>query len=242
MASDVSISTALAQQSRTASTGSKLAEDFDSFLTLLTTQLQNQDPLSPLDTNQFTQQLVSFAGVEQQINSNQKLDSLVQMQLSNVFSSALGYVGLDVNYLSSELSYDGTGGAKISYSLSDAAASNQVNIYNESGELVYSAQGDTSSGAHEFVWDGKSTGGETMPAGNYSIYVDALDSAGDVVDSSIVVPGRVRGVETQDGVVHLLIGDRAVALSNVLNAATPEEETQTADAGTDTETETTTVQ
>lgn len=234
MASDVSVSTAIAQQNRTTSTSTQLAQDFDSFLTLLTTQLQNQDPLSPLDTNQFTQQLVSFAGVEQQINSNQKLDSLVQMQLSNVFSSALGYVGLDVHYLSSELSYGGTGGATINYSLSDAAATNQINIYDESGKLVYSAQGDTSAGAHEFVWDGKSTGGQEMPAGNYTIYIDALDSAGDSVDSTVVVPGRVRGVETQDGIVHLLIGDRAVSLSNVLNASMPDEEQQTAEVSTTT--------
>lgn len=234
MASDVSVTTAIAQQNRTTNTSTQLAQDFDSFLTLLTTQLQNQDPLSPLDTNQFTQQLVSFAGVEQQINSNQKLDSLVQMQLSNVFSSALGYVGLDVHYLSSELSYGGTGGATVNYSLADAAAANQINIYDESGTLVYSAQGDTGAGAHEFAWDGKSTGGKVMPAGNYTIKIDALDSAGDSVDSTVVVPGRVRGVETQDGIVHLLVGDRAVALSNVLNASTPEEEQKTADATTTT--------
>ena len=79
MASDVTISNALNSQQSTLNSSAQLAEDFDSFLQLLTTQLQNQDPLSPLDTNEFTSQLVQFAGVEQQINVNQKLNSLVSL-------------------------------------------------------------------------------------------------------------------------------------------------------------------
>lgn len=234
MTSDVSLNTALTQQNRTASTGAKLAEDFDSFLTLLTTQLQNQDPLSPLDTNQFTQQLVSFAGVEQQINSNQKLDSLVQMQLSNAFSAALGYVGLDVRYLSNELSYSGTGESKISYSLEKSAREASVNIFDEAGKLVYSAKVDPAQGPHDFTWNGKSTGGQQMPAGTYTIKIDAADAAGTPVKSTSVVPGRVKGVETQNGIIHLLVGDRAVPIANILNAALPPEEKKLADNTTTT--------
>lgn len=231
---DVTLDTALSQQSKTASTSSRLAEDFDSFLTLLTTQLQNQDPLSPLDTNQFTQQLVSFAGVEQQINSNQKLDSLVQMQLSNVFSASLGYVGLDVRYLSNELAYGGAGAAKISYSLEKSAKEATVNIFDETGKLVYSAKADSAQGAHDFEWNGKSTGGQQMPEGSYTVKIDAVDATGTPVKSTTVVPGRVRGVETQGGIVHLLVGDRAVPLGNVLNAALPDDEQDLAATGTTT--------
>lgn len=226
MASDVSLNAALTQQNRTSATGARLAEDFDSFLTLLTTQLQNQDPLSPLDTNQFTQQLVSFAGVEQQINANQKLDSLVQMQLSNAFSASLGYVGLDVRYLSNELAYAGTGSTKISYSLEASARTARMNIYDDSGSLVYSATVAPEQGPHDITWDGKSTGGQQMKAGTYTIKIDALDAKGTPVKSTTVVPGRVKGVETQSGLIHLLVGDRAVPLANVLNASLPAEEKQ----------------
>src|SRR3978361_1894744 len=72
---------------------SQIAGNFQSFLTLLTTQLQNQNPLDPLDTNQFTQQLVQFAGVEQQLKSNDQLKSLVAMQKTAQATQALIYVG-----------------------------------------------------------------------------------------------------------------------------------------------------
>ena len=109
MVSNVTINTALDQQSKTAAAQDKLATDFSQFLSLLTTQLQHQDPLSPMDTTEFTNQLVAFTGVEQQINTNQKLDSLVSLQLGNAMGSALGYVGLDVSYISSEFYNDGNG-------------------------------------------------------------------------------------------------------------------------------------
>ena len=108
MVSDVTIGTALNQQANTAASTASLAEDFSQFLQLLTIQLQNQDPLSPMETNEFTNQLVAFTGVEQQINTNQKLDSLVALQLGNSTGQALGYIGNDISYISSEFNYDGT--------------------------------------------------------------------------------------------------------------------------------------
>ncbi|MCB9979368.1 MAG: flagellar hook capping family protein [Rhodospirillales bacterium] len=228
------IDTVVQQQQKTTTGVASLAKDFDQFLTLLTTQLQNQDPLSPMDTNQFTQQLVSFAGVEQQINSNQKLDSLVQMQLSNAFSASLGYVGLDVSYLSNEIAYDGTTPATINYALESTARTVTVNILDESGSLVYSGPGKTVSGKNAFVWDGKSTGGAPLPEGTYTVRIDALDDTDGIVGSSTVVSGRVRGVETQQGIIHLLIGERAVPMANILNAAIPPEEKLTDAQGTTT--------
>src|ERR1700675_2201733 len=74
----------------------QLAGNFDTFLKLLTTQLQNQDPLSPLDTNQFTQQLVEFASVEQQVNMNSNLQTLISMQQSSESLQALQLVGDNV--------------------------------------------------------------------------------------------------------------------------------------------------
>jgi len=122
MASDVTVNTALQQQARTSNSSAQLADDFDQFLQLLTVQLQNQDPLNPTDTAEFTNQLVAFSGVEQQINTNQKLDNLVSLQLSNTFSSALGYVGLDASYVSSEAFYDGSNDVKINYAISGDSA------------------------------------------------------------------------------------------------------------------------
>jgi flagellar basal-body rod modification protein FlgD len=73
-----------------------LAANFETFLTLLTTQLQHQNPLEPLDTNQFTEQLVSFAGVEQQLRTNDQLEALLKLQKVGYNVTALGFVGSHV--------------------------------------------------------------------------------------------------------------------------------------------------
>lgn len=221
MTADININTALKQQQQTNLTDTKLADDFDQFLSLLTTQLQNQDPLAPMDSTEFTNQLVQFSQVEQQINQNKKLDSLVQLQLSNAFSASLGYVGLDVRYLSSEFPYDGQTPVDVSYAITGDAVSARVNVMDSAGKLVYSGNVDADSGSHNFVWDGKSTGGAQLPEGTYSIRIDALDADDAPVKTSTVVTGRVRGVETQNGSIFLLVGDRAVSLANIINASLP---------------------
>lgn len=223
MVSDVTVTGAMQDARKTQQQSAKLAEDFDQFLILLTTQLQNQDPLNPMDSTEFTNQLVQFSQVEQSINTNQKLDDLVSLQLGSVSSVALGYVGLDVNYISSEMTYDGTNPVKVSYALEENALEAAINIYNESGELVFTDTVSNDVGAHEFVWDGTHMGGGAVEAGTYSVSIDALDPEGAAIDTSTVVSGHVRGIESQNGVVYLLIGERAVPLGQVINATLPQQ-------------------
>ena len=218
MVSDVSISTALQQQANTANSKDKLADDFSQFLTLLTVQLQNQDPLSPMDTTEFTNQLVAFTGVEQQINTNQKLDSLVSMQLGSSFSAAQNYVGKSISYVSSEFAYTGEP-AQLRYSLASGAEYSKVNVLNEFGDVVYTTDAAKSAGAHEFTWNGKTNNGRPAAPGTYEIVVDALDGEENPVNATTVVTGRVQGVESQNGSIYLLVGERAVSLGNVLNTS-----------------------
>lgn len=221
MVSDVTVTGAAYNAQKTQTQGAKLAEDFNQFLILLTTQLQNQDPLNPMDSNEFTNQLVQFSQVEQAINANQKLDDLVSLQLGSVSSVALGYVGLDVNYISSEMSYDGESPITVKYALGQTAAEAKINIFNEQGQLVYSDRVTKDAGSHEFVWDGSHQGGGKVAAGTYSVSIDALDSDRKSIDTSTVVSGHVRGIESQNGIVYLLIGERAVPLGQILNATLP---------------------
>ena len=218
MVSDVTISGALNQQANTAASSDKLADDFSQFLTLLTVQLQNQDPLSPMDTTEFTNQLVAFTGVEQQINTNQKLDNLVALNLGSSFSSAQNYVGKDISYVSSEFSYTGEP-ASMRYSLASSASTSKINILNSSGDVVYTTDAATTAGAHNFVWNGETNSGLPASPGTYEIAVAAADGDENAIKTNTVVNGRVRGVETQDGSIYLLVGERAVALSNVLNTS-----------------------
>ncbi len=225
MTSDVTLSGAITQTQKTATQSIKLAEDFTQFLTLLTTQLQNQDPLSPMDSTEFTNQLVQFSQVEQSINTNQKLDDLLALQLGSISSVALGYVGMDITYTSAEMNWDGTEPVEVSYGLAAQASVAKVNVYKEDGTLVRSMDAPKSPGAQSVTWDGKDNNGNVMAAGTYSVKVEAADKDSKPMTVSTAVNGNVRGIESQDGVVYLLVGERAIALGSVINASVPKAET-----------------
>lgn len=238
--SPVTTSNAANNASKTSASTVKLADDFQQFLTLLTTQLQNQDPLAPMDSTEFTNQLVQFAQVEQQINQNQKLDDLVALQLSSISSVALGYVGMNISYVSSEMSYDGENPVTINYALASEAVTSKVNIYDEEGTLVYSGDAPKNTGTNTFTWNGLKTNGMPVEEGTYTVKIDALDKAGKTIENSTVVSGHVRGIETQNGIVYVLVGERAVAISSIVNATTPAQQAANTNTPADTTTDTTT--
>lgn len=222
MTTDVTTTSVLNQAQNTTNSAASLAKDFDQFLQLLTTQLQNQDPLDPMDSTEFTNQLVQFSQVEQAINQNQKLDNLVSLQLGSISSVALGYVGMDVSYLSSEANFDGTTPVTVNYSLEKAAAVATINVYDESGTLVYHTDAPNDTGQNEFIWNGLSDGGPIVGEGTYTISVDAADADGQPINVSTAVSGRVRGIESQNGVVYVLVGERVVPVSSILQARLPQ--------------------
>ena len=222
MVSDVTFSGITANADRTANQSVTLAEDFSQFLQLLTTQLQNQDPLSPMDSNEFTNQLVQFSQVEQQINANTKLDELVALQVNNAITSSLGYVGLDVSYISAEIAHEQGETNSIKYNLEAAATTSKINIFNEEGNLVYTADAEKGAGTHEFTWAGTDFLNNQLPDGTYTVSIDSLDLEENVINTTTVVTARVKGVEQQDGIVYALVGERAVAVTEILNAVNPD--------------------
>jgi flagellar basal-body rod modification protein FlgD len=240
MASDVTLSAAATKAQGTQAQSIKLAEDFSQFLTLLTTQLQNQDPLNPMDSTEFTNQLVQFSQVEQSINTNQKLDSLLALQLGTISSTALGYVGMDITYTSAEMNWDNTGPVSIHYGLPEQASVAKVNIYGEDGKTVIrTLDAPKSPGAQKIEWDGKDNAGNVVEKGTYTIKLDAADKNGKPMQVSTAVNGRVRGIETQDGVVYLLVGERAIALGSVINASVKDQAANTNTNTTNEENDTT---
>lgn len=198
-----------------------LAQDFDDFLVLLTTQLQNQDPTAPLETEEFTNQLVQFSQVEQQISTNEKLDELIAFQLVDPLSDATDFVGLSVSYEGSEFFFDGDNSSDISYSLNDSAAETEIIISDEFGQEVFRASGRTSPGSHNFVWDGIDNQGTPVPPGTYQVEIEAVDRQGEDVFSATLVQGIVRGVETDGLNTFLLVGERAIPQSQVLRLEQP---------------------
>ena len=193
-----------------------LAETFDNFLTLLTAQLKNQDPLSPLDTNQFTDQLVQFTNVEQAIKTNDKLDALIALQGANQLTASLGYIGKLVEVDGVGLGLN-DGSATMVYDLSANAAALSIEILDENGETVRHMSGPSSSGRHEVVWDGKDDAGADLPDGSYQFVVSATDAQGDSVALTQGSYGRVTGVEVIGGIVTLSLGGMKVTLSQVIS-------------------------
>jgi flagellar basal-body rod modification protein FlgD len=182
-----------------------LGSNFNTFLTMLTTQLKNQDPTAPLDTNQFTQQLISMTGVEQQIKVNSQLSSLISMGQTNQALAALPLVGKTVEYdaASSTLS---SGSAQFSYTLPAQAAATSISVVDANGKVVFQTAGETGSGRHGFTWNGKTAGGATLPDGTYSIQVSALDAKNQPVTATTSGFGKVTGIEVQQGQPMMNIG------------------------------------
>ena len=200
----------------------QLAGNFNSFLTLLTTQLQNQDPLSPLDTNQFTQQLVEFASVQQQVDMNTNMQTLISLQQSSEASSAMQLVGANVtlNGTSSPL----TSTTPASWNLNSAGpATGNVTITNSSGTTVYTGTTSLNSGSNSYTWNGTGNTGQTWPAGQYTIAVTATGPSGQAVKVSSQVTGTVSGVDLSQSPPQLIVGGQDYAMSavqSVNNSAT----------------------
>ncbi len=203
----------------TSSSSNKLSQDFDDFLNLLTTQLQNQDPLSPMDSTEFTNQLVSFSQVEQQINMNGKLEDMLSLQLSGMSTVALAYVGMDVNFVGNVSHYNGTDPIEIDYVLSSNATKSNLRIVDADGITVRTVEAGKTSGLHSFEWDGKDDYGQTLPVGNYTVNVDSLDADGAAIKVSTSVPARVTGIASENGIIQLLLeGDRIIPVGSVISA------------------------
>ncbi len=196
------------------SSNDTIAGNFQTFLTLLTTQLQNQNPLDPLDTNQFTQQLVEFASVEQQLKTNDQLGSLVTMQQATQGSDALSYVGKTAVVDGSTASLSNS---QATWDLSAPADCNlTVTITNSTGATVYSGNYTVTAGNDQpFAWNGKGTDGTQWPDGQYKLSTTATDSSGNPVAITTQVQGVVSSVDLTQTPPLLSIGDQTFTVSQI---------------------------
>lgn len=210
-----SSSTATTGTSRAATDSAQLNDNLNRFLTLLITQLQHQDPLQPMDANEFTQQLVQFASVEQQIYQNANLEKMLALQKATQASNLVNYIGTPVETEGNELFLDG-GGAAAHYTLPEQATETRILVRDQKGNAVFSADGETSAGMHTFVWDGSGADGEPLPAGSYTLSVSAVGKDGGSLDVGTSVLALVTGVATDGTEPELIVGNRRVGLADVL--------------------------
>ncbi|MEM1139421.1 MAG: flagellar hook assembly protein FlgD [Pseudomonadota bacterium] len=203
-------------QSATAATG--LAENFDTFLTLLTEQLQNQDPLDPMDTNEFTSQLVQYTSVEQAIATNDNLEQLIALQSGNGFSMALDYLGTQVE-AAGDTSILSEGSAKWQYTLTGSAEQTALTVLNEAGQIVFVDEGQTATGAHDFIWDGRDNAGNLLPDGAYTLNIAAQDGNGATIGARTAVNGVVETVSMEGGEPILYVNGMKLQLSDIFKVS-----------------------
>ncbi len=195
-----------------------LADQYDQFLTLLTTQLQNQDPLNPMDNKDMVNQLVNFSSVEQQIKSNDNLESLIGLLNASADAAAVTYIGKDVQVEGDITNFDGESPITFGYEPAERADSLSVKIYSQSGALVREIEGGTSAQRHEVTWDGTDQDGDPVDPGLYLFTVKAQDADGETISATKDITGRVTGAGFNDsGEPTLKLGLAEYNLSEVMS-------------------------
>jgi flagellar basal-body rod modification protein FlgD len=205
--------------SNKSSTSDTLASNFTTFLQLLTTQLQNQSPLDPLDTNQFTQQLVQFAQVEQQLKSNDQLATLVSIQQATQSTQAMAFVGTTV-------ALDGAttplkdGKAEWTFAVTKPSTA-KVTITDAVGQTIYSGSFTVQSGPQAFKWDGRDNTGHQWPDGAYKLSVTAKDTNGQTVAVSTEIEGKVDSVDLTQSPPLLWVNGQTYTVDKIKRVTKP---------------------
>jgi flagellar basal-body rod modification protein FlgD len=192
----------------------QLAGNFDTFLQLLTTQLQNQDPLDPLDTNQFTQQLVEFASVEQQVDMNTNMQTLISLQQTSEATSAMQFLGASVTLSGSSATL--ASGSPAAWSLdSPSPATAQVTITSASGQVAYTGTTSLNAGTQTYSWNGQGNNGVTWPAGQYTLAINATGASGQTVSVTTQTQGTVTGVNLSQNPPQLTVNGQSYPVTAV---------------------------
>ena len=193
----------------------QLSGNFQTFLTLLTTQLKNQDPSSPMDSNQFTQQLVEYSQVEQQINTNTNLQTLISQGTSSAAAAVTtSYLGKNVSITNGNAALS-NGQANWSYTLGATSAATTLTVTNSGGTVVYTGAGSTTAGNNTFNWNGHDNNGNQLNDGTYKLAVTATDSSGNAITTSVASAGTVSQIDMTGGTPRLVVGGMEISPADI---------------------------
>lgn len=193
-----------------------IAGNFDTFLQLLTTQLQNQDPLDPMDATSFTQELVQFASVEQQVDMNTNMQTLISMQSTTEATSALQLVGSTVTIGGATSNLSNATNTPATWSLnSPSAGTGQVTITSSAGTTAYTGTVTLNAGNNTYTWNGVSNNGQTWPDGTYTIAVTAANASGQSMTVSTQQQGTVTGVNLSTNPPTLTVNGQSVQVNQI---------------------------
>ena len=212
--------TATASQSAANAASAKLSGNYSMFLTLLTTQLKNQDPTDPMKSADFTNQLVQYSSVEQQIQTNKNLESLLSANVFQAANTAVGLIGKQIESISNgALLKDGQ--ANWTLSLANAAPNTTLQVLDKNGATVYSEKIDGAMGDQQFTWDGTDSSGNAVSDGTYFLQVAANDASGQAVASSVRTKGIVTSVDISSSNPVVTVNGAQILYSDVTNVTDP---------------------
>ncbi len=221
-----SAASATTQNSKSAASSNALAQfssNFQDFLTLLTSQLQHQDPLSPMDSTQFTSQLVQFTGVEQGILQNQNLQQLITLQGNTQLANATSYIGTQINDSGNQVQLTNSSGT-INLNNTDASTSKvEITITDSSGTVIKTASFDNPpTGASTYTWDGRNNTGSVVSDGTYNVKVQGLNAQGNPTSVTTGTSGVVSNVSMVNGQIILTTTNgQQIPLSDVTKVSAP---------------------
>lgn len=194
---------------------SSLANNYTTFLTLLTTQLQHQDPSSPMSSDSFTSELVQFAGTEQQVQTNAKLSSLISLNESSQLSSGSQWIGQTASATSTTLPLQ-NGSASLSFSATQGQTV-AIAVSDSSGKIVKTDTGAAASSTNNWTWNGTDNSGTKLADGAYSVSVKTIDSTGTTSDLPFTIKGTVTGVHKGASDLEVEMGRASIPLSSITN-------------------------
>lgn len=209
----VTSSTAGTTQTASQTSQAGLSANYELFISMLTTQIQNQDPLDPLDSAEYTNQLVQYSSVEQSIQTNQNLEKMLSLLSSNQSTAYVSYIGNEVTAAGGTTMFD-NGSATWAYDVKEDAAGT-VEVLDEFGQVVYTGEVELKAGGGKYVWNGELDNGGTASDGAYTIRLDVKDGSGNAEPASIEVTGVVDGIDFSGEVPFLKIGDISIPVSAV---------------------------
>jgi flagellar basal-body rod modification protein FlgD len=219
------------------SSASSVESQYQVFLTMLTTELQNQDPTQPLDSSQFTSQLAQFSGLEQQLQTNSLLTTIANDQTSNSIGGALGYIGHTIEATGDQFTLPGVSStsnsgtsnsgsdgssstdnsAPLAFALASAGQSATITIVNSGGQTVNTVTvSNPTAGNNTYDFNGEDSTGTPLPAGTYTFSVTATDSSGNSIDTTTFTTAKVTGLMDTDGTAELVAGGLQIPAANVV--------------------------
>jgi flagellar basal-body rod modification protein FlgD len=192
----------------------------DDFLKLLVTQLSNQDPLNPMDGQQFAAQLAQFSSVEQLLNLNESMAAQAEMTglLSQNMNNgvATGLIGKQIVASGDQIGLSDSGAVPLGFEFGDAANGVTVTIKDASGNVVRAIElGSSAAGSHEISWDGTGESGSRLPEGVYSFDVQGKDADGNGITAAPIMKGTIDRVSFGADGILLWMGNAAVSLAAV---------------------------